>query len=135
MIRQKLLVQKKLDGVYMEECLKSTSALYIHQELERRTKNKDKNLRECCHCCTLHHPNIVQFLELLRPPSTSQSGSSTRLPVLDERQDEKLKSYVETAEQSNTTIPYLSKLSLLRDVAQCLRYLHHNSPMIHHDLP
>ena len=49
--------------------------------------------------------------------------------------EENLKSYVEFAEQNNTIIPSLSKFSILQDVAQGLRYLHHqNPPVVHRDL-
>ena len=49
--------------------------------------------------------------------------------------EESLKSYVEFAEQNNTIIPYLSKFSILQDVAQGLRYLHHQNPaVVHRDL-
>ena len=81
------------------------------QELER---TKTTYLRECRQCCALRHPNVVQFLGLYYPPSTSQSGGGSKLPVIVmELMEESLKSYVESAEQNNTIIPYLSKLSIL----------------------
>ena len=106
------------------------------QELER---TKTTFLRECRQCCALRHPNIVQFLGLYYPPSTSPEDTpddDTKLPVIVmELMQESLKFYIESAEQSNTTISYLSKLSILQDVAQGLRYLHHqNPPVIHRDL-
>ena len=95
---------------------------------------KTSFLRECRQCCALRHPNIVQFLGLYYPPSTSQSGSGTKLPVIVmELMDESLRSYVEIAEKGGTIIPYLSKLSILQDVAQGLRYLHQNPPVVHRD--
>lgn len=103
------------------------------QELER---TKTTYLRECRQCCVLRHPNIVQFLGLYYPPPTTQSSSGIRLPVIVmELMEESLKSYVEFAEQNSTIIPYLSKFSILQDVAQGLRYLHHqNPPVVHRDL-
>ena len=103
------------------------------QELER---TKTTYLHECRQCCVLRHPNIVQFLGLYYPLPTTQSSSGTKLPVIVmELMEESLKSYVEFAERNNTIIPYLSKFSILQDVAQGLRYLHHqNPPVIHRDL-
>ena len=102
------------------------------QELEQI---KTTYLHECRQCCALRHPNIVQFLGLYYPPSTP-SGGHVKLPVIVmELMQDSLKSYVESAEQNNTTIPYLSKLSILQDIAQGLRYLHHQSPpVVHRDL-
>ena len=100
------------------------------QELER---TKTTYLHECRQCCALRHPNIVQFLGLYYP-SGGKRGAKLPIIVM-ELMQESLKSYIESAEQSNTTIPYLSKLSILQDVAQGLRYLHHqNPPVIHRDL-
>ena len=79
------------------------------------------------------------ILGLYYPPSTSPEDTpddDTKLPVIVmELMQESLKFYIESAEQSNTAISYLSKLSILQDVAQGLRYLHHqNPPVIHRDL-
>jgi len=49
------------------------------EELER---TKATYLHECRQCCTLRHPNIVQFLGLYYPPSTSRSGRGAKLPVI-----------------------------------------------------
>ena len=49
------------------------------QELER---TKTTYLREYRQCCALRHPNVVQFLGLYYPPSTSQSGGGSKLPVI-----------------------------------------------------
>ena len=104
-----------------------------HLELER---TKTTYLRECRQCCALRHPNIVQFLGLYYPSSISHSDSYKKLPIIVmELMEESLKSYVESSEQHNTTITYLLKLSILHDVAQGLRYLHHqNPPVVHRDL-
>ena len=100
------------------------------QELER---TKTTYLRECRQCCALRHPNIVQFLGLYYPSGGKQGA---KLPIIVmELMQESLKSYIESSEQSNTTVPYLLKLSILQDVAQGLMYLHHqNPPVIHRDL-
>ena len=71
-----------------------------------------------------------------RPLPSLAVVQTTKLPVIVmELMEESLKSYVEFAEQNSTIIPYLSKFSILQDVAQGLRYLHHqNPPVVHRDL-
>ena len=70
------------------------------EELER---TKATYLHECRQCCALRHPNIVQFLGLYYPPSTSRSGRGTKLPVIVmELMQDSLKSYVESAEKNNS---------------------------------
>jgi len=98
------------------------------QELEQ---TKATFLRECRQCCTLRHPNIVQFLGLLYPPKDGKSES--KLPVIVmELMHSSLRSYVE---QTKHAIPYGTKLSILQDVARGLRYIHHqNPPVVHRDL-
>ena len=112
------------------------------ENVDRRGLERTKSayLRECRQCCALRHPNIVQFLGLYYPPATTPEDmppdDDTKLPVIVmELMQESLKSYIESAEQNNTTIPYFSKLSILQDIAQGLRYLHHQNPsVIHRDL-
>ena len=111
------------------------------ENVDRRGLERTKTayLRECRQCCALRHPSIVQFLGLYYPPATTPGDmpdDDTKLPVIVmELMQESLKSYIESAEQNNTTISYLSKLSILQDIAQGLRYLHHqNPPVIHRDL-
>ena len=119
------------------------AAKEIHSVLLEGISHKDLQitkqiyLRECCQCCALRHPNIVQFLGLYWPPSGSHAGSAdTELPIIVmELMQESLRSYIESAEENNITIAYLAKLSILQDVAQGLRYLHHqNPPVVHRDL-
>ena len=107
------------------------------QELEQI---KTTFLRECRQCCVLRHPNIVQFLGLHHSPSTRgrSRGRTTpsELPIIVmELMQSSLKSYVESSVQNKTPIPYVSKLSILQDIARGLMYLHHqNPPVVHRDL-
>ena len=105
------------------------------QSCPEQEQIKTAYLRELRQCCTLGHPNIVQFFGLYYPPSTIEA-SGTKLPVIVmELMEESLKSYIESAEQNNFTISFLSKISILQDVAQGLMYLHRqNPPVIHSDL-
>ena len=75
----------------------------------------------------LRHPNIVQFLGVVSIP-----GKRVPIFVL-EKMDTSLRSYLE--EQSKKEFLLLDKVSVLRQVAQGLCYLHKlNPPLVHHDL-
>ena len=83
--------------------------------------------RECQTWSQLRHPNVVQLLGVY-----SKKGSSAPILVL-EKMDTNLSSYLK--EHSKETFPILHKVSVLRQVAQALSYLHKQKPpLVHHDL-
>ena len=83
--------------------------------------------RECQTWSQLRHPNVVQLLGVY-----FKKGSSAPILVL-EKMDTTLSGYLDR--HSKEKFPILHKLSVLRQVAQALSYLHHqNPPLVHHDL-
>ena len=83
--------------------------------------------RECQTWSQLRHPNVVQLLGVY-----FKKGSSAPILVL-EKMDTNLSSYLE--QHSKETFPILHKVSVLRQIAQALSYLHKQKPpLIHHDL-
>jgi len=104
---------------------------------------KSMFLRECCQCCVLRHPNIVQFLGVYYPRHYKSNAAGIRvaprlneLPVIVmEMMKGSLKTYVEMSERNKTRISYVSKLSILQDIVHGLMYLHDQKPpVIHRDL-
>ena len=83
--------------------------------------------RECQTWAQLRHPNVVQLLGVY-----FKKGSSSPILVL-EKMDTTLSGYLELHSKEN--FPILHKVSVLRQVAQALSYLHNqNPPLVHHDL-
>ena len=84
-----------------------------------------KYIQECQLMSDLRHPNITQFLGVCFLPDC-------QLPVLvTERLDGNLDDLLETV----SNIPLILKLSLLKDIARGLHYLHSHDPqIIHRDL-
>ena len=83
--------------------------------------------RECQTWAQLRHPNVVQLLGVY-----FKKGSSSPILVL-EKMDTTLSGYLE--QHSKEKFPILHKVSVLRQVAQALSYLHsQNPPLVHHDL-
>ena len=75
----------------------------------------------------LRHPNVVQLLGVY-----FKKGSSAPILVL-EKMDTTLSRYLER--HSKEEFPISHKVSVLRQVAQALSYLHNqNPPLVHHDL-
>ena len=84
-----------------------------------------KFLHECEQASQMRHPNIVHFLGIYHPPSA-------RLPSL---VMERLHCSLDNLLEENPVVPIRTKLSIIKDVALGLRYLHtRNPPIIHRDL-
>ena len=82
-------------------------------------------LRECEQSSRLRHPNIVRFFGIYHPPGT-------RVPSL---VMERLHCSVTSLLENNSMVPIGTIISIIKDVALGLRYLHtRNPPIIHRDL-
>ena len=86
---------------------------------------KTSFLSECEQSSRLHHPNIVRFFGIYNPPGA-------RVPSL---VMERLYCSLTSLLEENPVVPIGTKLSIIKDVALGLRYLHtRNPPIIHRDL-
>ena len=84
-----------------------------------------KFLYECEQASQMRHPNIVRFLGIHHP-------AGARLPSL---VMERLHCSLDSLLEENPVVPMRTKLSIIKDVALGLRYLHtRNPPIIHRDL-
>ena len=82
-------------------------------------------LRECEQSSRLRHPNIVRFFGIYHPPGA-------RVPSL---VMERLHCSLTSLLENNPVVPIGTKVSIIKDVALGLRYLHtRNPPIIHRDL-
>jgi len=107
------------------------AAKKIHPILVDGVDPKDKKsveesfIRECYHCSTLSHTNIVNFFGVYYPDQSN-------IPVMVmELMDESLTSHFE----DNQKVAVKEKIYTLLDVAQGLNYLHTRSPpVIHRDI-
>lgn len=76
---------------------------------------------------SLRHPNIVQFLGVYF--ETSEKGTTIDIPTL---VHEKLSSTLEECLKKYYPLPLRTSLSILKDVALGVRYIHEQSPSIIH---
>ena len=82
-------------------------------------------LRECEQSSQLRHPNIVRFFGIYHPPGA-------RVPSL---VMERLHCSLSSLLENNPVVPIGTKVSIIKDVALGLRYLHtRDPPIIHRDL-
>ena len=82
-------------------------------------------VRECEQSSRLRHPNIVRFFGIYYPPGA-------RVPSL---VMERLHCSLTSLLENNPVVPIGTKISIIKDVALGLRYLHaRNPPIIHRDL-
>ena len=108
------------------------AAKEIHQTLidsvtpEGKQAIKESFIRECVHCGSLHHPNVVQCMGVFY-----LKQSSFPIMVM-EMMKTSLTSYVQN---NQLKIDLTTKISILHDVSLGLSYLHgHEPPIIHCDL-
>ena len=92
---------------------------------EEKRKIKDSFLRECYHCSSLRHPNVVRFIGVYYPERDSFLPA-----MLMEMMNKSLTNFVK-----KPNISMKRKASILYDVSLGLSYLHgYNPPIIHRDL-
>ncbi|XP_065905743.1 uncharacterized protein [Dysidea avara] len=114
---------------------KICAAKMIHPILvEHRVSAEQRNhiinafRRECSHCSTLNHPNVVEFFGISNPTWLS------KIPVMVmELMDESLTKFIERKPLGQ--ISFFTKISILLDIARGLNYLHSQQPaVVHRDL-
>ena len=93
---------------------------------EEKNAIKDAFIRECHHCSSINHPNIVKFIGVY------YTGRSDLPIMVMELMDVNVNSFVAN---NKAKINVETKLSILHDVSFGLSYLHNRSPpVIHRDL-
>jgi len=93
---------------------------------EQQHSVKEGFIRECHQCSVLKHPNIVRFMGVYYPKRNSNIPT-----MIMELMDESLVSYLKKLPKN----ALMKKHSILIDVAEGLRYLHAQRPVvIHRDL-
>ena len=98
--------------------------LYPNLTLKGAKSCEEQYLSNCQICVNLRHPNIIQFFGVC-----NSKPNNPPLQVM-EKMDCSLTSYIQSSilPVSTAKIPFSTKLSILRDVAAGLMYLHCRKP-------
>ena len=118
------ILEAKWEGIVV--AVKEIHSIFMNEvgDLEFQSF-KRSFLHECVQSSRLRHPNIVRFLGIHYPPDA-------RVPSL---VMERLHCSLTTLLENNSGVPIGTKISITKDVALGLRYLHtRNPPIIHRDL-
>ena len=118
------ILEAKWEGIVV--AVKEIHSIFMNEvgDLEFQSF-KRSFLHECEQSSRLRHPNIVRFLGIHYPPDA-------RVPSL---VMERLHCSLTTLLENNPGVPIGTKISITKDVALGLRYLHtRNPPIIHRDL-
>ena len=118
------ILEAKWEGIVV--AVKEIHSIFMNEVSDWEFQSfKTSFLRECEQSSRLRHPNIVRFLGIYHPPGA-------RVPSL---VMERLHCSLTSLLEENVVVPIGTKLSIIKDVALGLRYLHtRNPPIIHRDL-
>ena len=118
------ILEAKWEGTVV--AVKEIHSIFMNEVSDREFQSfKRSFLRECEQSSRLRHPNIVRFFGIHHPPGA-------RVPSL---VMERLHCSLNSLLEDNPVVPMGTKLSIIKDVALGLRYLHtRNPPIIHRDL-
>ena len=118
------ILQAKWEGIVV--AVKEIHSIFMNEVSDREFQSfKTSFLRECEQSSRLRHPNIVRFFGIYHPPGA-------RVPSL---VMERLHCSLTSLLEENPVVPIGTKLSVIKDVALGLRYLHTRNPsIIHRDL-
>ena len=118
------ILEAKWEGTVV--AVKEIHSIFMNEVSDQEFQSfKRSFLRECEQSSRLRHPNIVRFFGIYHPPGA-------RVPSL---VMERLHCSLTSLLESNPVVPIGTKISISKDVALGLRYLHtRNPPIIHRDL-
>ena len=118
------ILEAKWEGIIV--AVKEIHSIFVNEVSDCEFQLfKDNFLHECEQSCRLRHPNIVRFLGIYYP-----AGAKVPSLVM-----ERLYCSLTSLLEENPVVPIGIKLSIIKDVALGLRYLHtRNPPIIHRDL-
>ena len=118
------ILEAKWEGIVV--AVKEIHAIFMNEVSDLEFQSFKRNfLRECEQSSQLRHPNIVRFFGIYHPPGA-------RVPSL---VMERLHCSLTSLLENNPVVPIGTKISIIKDVALGLRYLHtRNPPIIHRDL-
>ena len=118
------ILEAKWEGIVV--AVKEIHSIFMNEVSDTEFHSfKTSFLRECEQSSRLRHPKIVRFFGIYHPPGA-------RVPSL---VMERLHCSLTSLLEETPVVPIGTKLSIIKDVALGLRYLHtRNPPIIHRDL-
>ena len=118
------ILEAKWEGITV--AVKEIHSIFINEVSDPEFQSfKRSFLRECEQSSRLRHPNIVRFFGIYWPP-----GAKVPSLVM-----ERLRCGLTNLLERDPHVPIETKVSIIRDVALGLRYLHsRDPPIIHRDL-